>query len=51
MVQALLFAVVDEWYISKGEVYDKPAHKEHTALFDIEQSIEELKFLRGAVMK
>jgi oligoribonuclease len=38
-----------EWWY--GEVYDKPAHKEHTALFDIEQSIEELKFLRGAVMK
>jgi oligoribonuclease len=40
---------VGEWWY--GKVYDKPAHKEHTALFDIEQSLEELKFLRGAVMK
>lgn len=40
---------VGEWWY--GKQYDKPAHKEHTALFDIEQSIEELKFLRGAVMK
>ena len=38
-----------EWWYDRA--YDKPADKEHTALFDIEQSIEELKFLRDAVMK
>jgi oligoribonuclease len=38
-----------EWWYR--QVYDKPSHREHTALFDIEQSIEELRFLRGAVMK
>jgi len=36
------------WYNTS---YDKPSDGEHAALFDIEQSIAELQFLRGAVFK
>ena len=36
------------WY---GARYEKPKEGKHTALFDVRQSIEEMKFLRGAAMK
>ena len=36
------------WY---GERYDKPDGGKHTALYDIEQSIAELKYLRDNFMR
>ena len=36
------------WYKTS---YAKPEDAQHTALFDIRQSLEELKFYRGAVFK
>jgi oligoribonuclease len=38
-----------EWWYR--EVYAKPSDKEHTALFDIQQSIAELRHLRSTIMK
>ena len=38
----------DWWY---QKVYTKPEDGKHTALFDIEQSIEELRYLRKHVLK
>ncbi len=40
--------LANHWY---GKVYPKPTGGEHTALFDIEQSIAELKYLRAEAMQ
>ncbi len=37
----------DWWY---GKVYPKPTDREHTARFDIEQSIAELRYLKANVL-
>jgi oligoribonuclease len=34
-----------------GVRYNKPSEGKHTALHDIQQSIEELRFLRGSIFR
>jgi len=38
-----------QWW--HGVRYNKPAEGKHTALHDIQQSIEELRFLRGTIFR
>ena len=50
---ALLFRVVDEWYISMGEVYDKPrdeltaAEKERSLRYQIMDVVDEIRWIPG----
>jgi len=49
----LLFRVVDEWYISMGEVYDKPrdevtaAEKERSLRYQIMDVVDEIRWIPG----
>ena len=49
MVDVSTVKELGQWW--HGVRYNKPAEGKHTALHDIQQSIEELRFLRGTIFR